>query len=139
MFSSPESVIQIHNDIKASASPMFDNFSYYFAEDIINGFQRKIQETQKATSESQFGKIDETMTETYKFRKRGNDEQYIHNQKVFVKMREVNAEILLEDVHNDIKASASPMFDNFSYYFAEDITVSDQIHNFCNLSFGAVS
>jgi hypothetical protein len=41
-------------------------------------------------------------------------------------------------IHNDIKASASPMFDNFSYYFAEDITVSDQIHNFCNLSFGAV-
>jgi hypothetical protein len=33
------------------------------------------------------------MTETYKFRKRGNDEQYIHNQKVFVKMREVINEI----------------------------------------------
>jgi hypothetical protein len=40
-------------------------------------------------SESQLAKIDVNITDTFKFKKMGNEEQYKHNQKVFVKMREI--------------------------------------------------
>jgi hypothetical protein len=86
---------QVHSAVSASQYQLLNSLTTLL-NTRLNGFQRKRQETQKATSESQLGKITETMTETYKFRKRGNDEQYIHNQKVFVKMREVNAEIPVE-------------------------------------------
>lgn len=59
----------------------------------LEGFQKNIQETQKTLSDTQLAKIDESMSDTYKFRKRGNEEQHKHNQKVFVKIREVNNQI----------------------------------------------
>ncbi|VDI01258.1 Hypothetical predicted protein [Mytilus galloprovincialis] len=40
----------------------------------LNGFQKNIQDSQRALSESQLAKIDDTMTETFKFHKRGNEE-----------------------------------------------------------------
>ena len=59
----------------------------------LDGFQRNIQENQKVLSESQLAKIDENITDTFKFKKMGNEEQYKHNQKVFAKMREIRNQV----------------------------------------------
>ena len=67
----------------------------------LNGFQQNIQDNQKALSDSQLAKIDETMTETFKFRKRGNEEQYKHNKKVFVKVLEASSQLESENLNND--------------------------------------
>ncbi|CAC5414982.1 unnamed protein product [Mytilus coruscus] len=67
----------------------------------LNGFQQNIQDSQKALSESQLAKIGETITETFKFRKRGNEEQYKHNKKVFVKVLEANSQLESENLNND--------------------------------------
>jgi hypothetical protein len=41
----------------------------------------------------QLAKIDENITDTFKFKKMGNEEQYKHNKKMFVKMREARNQI----------------------------------------------
>ncbi|XP_071166253.1 uncharacterized protein [Mytilus edulis] len=41
------------------------------------------------------------MTETFKFRKRGNEEQYKHNKKVFVKVLEASSQLESENLNND--------------------------------------
>jgi hypothetical protein len=41
------------------------------------------------------------MSDTYKFRKRGNEEQYKHNQKVFIKMKETNNQIETDNVSQE--------------------------------------
>jgi hypothetical protein len=41
------------------------------------------------------------MSDTYKFRKRGNEEQYKHNQKVFIKMKEANNQIETDNLSQE--------------------------------------
>lgn len=72
----------------------------------LDGFQRSIHENQKALSDTQIAKIDENMAESYKFKKRGNEEQFKHNQKVFVKLREAHSDITTEDITTENISSA---------------------------------
>ena len=51
------------------------------------------EEFRKSLSDTQIAKIDENMSDTNKFCKRGNQEQYKHNHKVFVKIREADTEM----------------------------------------------
>ena len=67
----------------------------------LEGFQKNIQDSQKSLSDTQLAKIDKSMSDTYKFRKRGNEEQYKHNQKVFIKMKEVNNQIETDNLSQE--------------------------------------
>lgn len=58
-------------------------------------------DTEKSISDNQIAKIDESINDSYKFRKRGNEEQFKHNNKVFVKLAEVKSEIDHEHVTAD--------------------------------------
>ena len=67
----------------------------------LDGLQRNIQENPKVLSESQLAKIDENITDTFKFKKMGNEEQYKHNIKMFVKMREARNQIETDTVSQE--------------------------------------
>jgi hypothetical protein len=88
---------QVHSTVSASQDLLLNSVTTLL-DTRLDGFQRKIQETQKTMSENQLVQIDETMTDTYTFRKICIDEQPKHSQKVFVEMREVNAEIIGENL-----------------------------------------
>ena len=47
-----------------------------------------MEASQKALADTQMAKIDETLSGNYRFKKRGNEEQHKHNNKVMVKLRE---------------------------------------------------
>ncbi|VDI53418.1 Hypothetical predicted protein [Mytilus galloprovincialis] len=83
---------EVHNAVQNTQEQLLNNMTTLL-ESRLDGFQRRIQENQKSLSDTQIAKIDENMSDTYKFRKRGNEEQYKHNHKVFVKMREATTEM----------------------------------------------
>jgi hypothetical protein len=41
------------------------------------------------------------MSDSYKFKKRGNEEQHKHNQKVFIKMREASGQLDSDNLTQD--------------------------------------
>ncbi|VDI13137.1 Hypothetical predicted protein [Mytilus galloprovincialis] len=69
-------------------------------------FNKSFQSTQKALAESQLAKLDETLSDNYKFKKRGNEEQHKHNSKVLVKFKEANSELNQEHLTKDNIESA---------------------------------
>ncbi|XP_076105887.1 uncharacterized protein LOC143074222 [Mytilus galloprovincialis] len=69
-------------------------------------FNKNFQSTQKALAESQLAKLDETLSDNYKFKKRGNEEQHKHNSKVLVKLKEANSELNQEHLTKDNIESA---------------------------------
>ena len=69
-------------------------------------FNKSFQSTQKALAESQLAKLDETLSDNYKFKNRGNEEQHKHNSKVLVKFKEANSELNQEHLTKDNIESA---------------------------------
>lgn len=56
--------------------------------------QRTIYENQKVIAERQEAKIEQVFANGYKFKKRGNEEQFKHNAKVMAKIKEANEEMV---------------------------------------------
>lgn len=54
----------------------------------LEGFDKNLDASQKALADTQLVKIDETLLDNYRFKKRGNEEKHKHNNKVMVKFRE---------------------------------------------------
>lgn len=52
--------------------------------------QRNISENQKAIAEKLEARMEQVISEGYKLKKRGNEEQHKHNVKIFVKMQETS-------------------------------------------------
>ncbi|CAC5409079.1 unnamed protein product [Mytilus coruscus] len=88
---------EVHNAVQNTQEQLLDNMTTLL-ESRLDGFQRRIQENQKSLSDTQIAKIDDSLLDTYKFRKRGNEEQYKHNHKVFVKMREATTEMEADNI-----------------------------------------
>ena len=88
---------EVHNAVQNTQEKLLDNMTTLL-ESRLDGFQRRTPENQKSLSDTQIAKIDENMSDTYKFRKRGNEEQYKHNHKVFVKMREATTEMEADNI-----------------------------------------
>ncbi|XP_063448313.1 uncharacterized protein LOC134727849 [Mytilus trossulus] len=61
---------EVHNAVQNTQEKLLDNMTTLL-ESRLDGFQRRIQENQKSLSDTQIAKIDEKMSDTYKFRKRG--------------------------------------------------------------------
>ena len=53
----------------------------------LSSFQQQIKKNQQELSDVQVAKIEELSKDSYKFRKRGNEEQYKVNVKVLRKMK----------------------------------------------------
>ena len=71
---------EVHSAVESTQNQLLNSLTSLL-DARLDGFQRNIQENQKALSESQMAKIDENMTDTFKFKKRGNEEQYNCNGK----------------------------------------------------------
>ena len=56
----------------------------------LGNFQQQIKDNQRDLSDVQVAKIEEMTKDSYKFRKRGNEEQYKVNTKAIRKMKEAN-------------------------------------------------
>ena len=54
----------------------------------LEGFSKNLEASQKALPDTQMAKIDETLSDNYRFKKTGNEGQHKHNNKVMVKLRE---------------------------------------------------
>jgi hypothetical protein len=83
---------EVHNAVKNTQDQLLNSLTALLDNRLV-GFQKNIQDSQKSVSDTQLSKIDESMSDTYKFCKRGNEEQYKHNQKVFIKIKEANNQI----------------------------------------------
>ena len=83
---------EVNNAVKNIQDQLLSNMPTLL-DTRFDGFQKKVSENQKSLSDTTLAKLDENMADSYKFRKRGNEEQFKHNHKVFVKLREAEAEI----------------------------------------------
>ena len=83
---------EVQNAVKSTQDQLLNSLTSLL-DTRLDGFQRNIQDNQKALSDTQLAKIDENMSDSYKFKKRGNEEQHKYNQKVFIKMREASGQL----------------------------------------------
>ncbi|XP_041483129.1 uncharacterized protein LOC121429934 [Lytechinus variegatus] len=70
----------------------------------LGSFQQKINENQRDLSDIQIAKIEEVSKDEFKFRRRGNEEQYKLNSKVLSKIKQ--ADVLLSEEHDGAKGEA---------------------------------
>ena len=78
---------EVKDAVKNSQQEMLSSMGTLL-DNRFQGFNRDIQNSQKALAESQLAKIDETLSDNYRFKKRGNEEQHKHNNKVMTKLRD---------------------------------------------------
>ena len=91
---------EVNNAVKNTQDQLLNSLTMLL-DNRLEGFQKNIQDSQKSVSDTQLAKIDESMSDTYKFCKRGNEEQYKHNQKVFIKMKEANNQIETDNLSQE--------------------------------------
>lgn len=91
---------EVQNAVKSTQDQLLNSLTSLL-DTRLDGFQRNIQDNQKALSDTQLTKIDENMSDSYKFKKRGNEEQHKHNQKVFIKMREASGQLDSDNLTQD--------------------------------------
>nr|XP_054749610.1 uncharacterized protein LOC129255079 [Lytechinus pictus] len=70
----------------------------------LGAFQQRISDTQRDLSEAQIAKIEDMSKDQYKFRKRGNEEQYKVNVKVTRKLKEADAILKDDDITGKAEA-----------------------------------
>ena len=83
----------VRGEVLESQNTLLDKLEALVSEK-LNHFQKDINESQMALSEVQLSKMEEMTNTAYKFKKKGNEEQYKSNSKVFQKLTE--AESLLK-------------------------------------------
>ena len=57
----------------------------------MNTFQSNIQQSQKDISDVQISKIEESVSDNFRFQRKGNENQYKHSVKVMSKLKEVRS------------------------------------------------
>lgn len=95
----------VQNRIEASQNIMLERLDGLISSR-FNSFQSKIHENQRVLSDTQIAKIEQINNESYKFNKKGNQEQYKSNARVYQKLKETDA-ILKEDPAIDFKTKAA--------------------------------
>ena len=83
---------QINETVRIANNEMLSSFSDLL-DSRLSEMQRSISENQKAIAEKQEARIEKVMSDGYKFKKRGNEEQHKHNVKVLSKIQETNESI----------------------------------------------
>lgn len=83
---------QINLTIKEANNEILSQFSSIL-DSRLSTVQRNINEKQKVIAERQEAKIEQVFVDGYKFKKRGNEEQYKHNAKVMAKIKKANEEM----------------------------------------------
>ncbi|KAK3093741.1 hypothetical protein FSP39_019543 [Pinctada imbricata] len=73
--------VEIQNTITDSQNTMMTEI-----KNLITSEMSSMQRQNQAIADKQLSKIEESLTDTYKFKKRGNEEQFKHNTKVLSKL-----------------------------------------------------
>ena len=70
-------------------------------KNLLSSEMGKISSPQKEFADSQMIKIESTLTDDYKFRKRRNVEQFKHNRQVLSKLKEAETQLKPESIGED--------------------------------------
>ena len=70
-------------------------------KNLLSNEMGKISSQQKEIADSQMIKIESTLTDDYKFRKCGNEEQFKHNHQVLSKLKEADSQLKLGSIGED--------------------------------------
>ena len=82
-------------------------------KNLLSSQMGKISSPQKEFADSQMIKIESTLTDDYKFRKRGNVEQFKHNRQVLSELKEAETQLKPESIGEDITAAKEKMLKVF--------------------------
>ncbi|XP_062570680.1 uncharacterized protein LOC134232710 [Saccostrea cucullata] len=80
---------QINDTVRASNNEMLSSFSELL-DNRLTEMQITIHENQKAIADRQEARIEQVVSDGYKFKKRGNEEQHKHNVKVLSKVQDAS-------------------------------------------------
>lgn len=83
---------QINQTLQRTNNEMLSSFSQLL-DSRLNAVQQNIRENQNIIAERQEAKIEHVLSDGYKFKKRGNEEQHKHNVKVMSKLKEASDEL----------------------------------------------
>ncbi|KAK3107400.1 hypothetical protein FSP39_013730 [Pinctada imbricata] len=83
--------IEIQNTITDNQNTMMTEM-----RNLISSEMGKLQKHNKMLADKQISKIEESLTDSYKFKKRGNEEQFKHNNKVFSKLKEADDHLAVD-------------------------------------------
>ena len=62
-------------------------------KDLISNEMGKVQDQQQRIAETQITKIEATLSDGHRFKRRGNEEQFKHNNKILSKIKEADMRI----------------------------------------------
>jgi hypothetical protein len=65
----------------------------------LNVFQSNIQQSQKDISDFQISKIEESVTDNFRFQRKGNENQYKYSVKVMSKLKEARSILANPDMN----------------------------------------
>ena len=77
--------VEVQNSLTTSQNTMMTEM-----KNLISSEMGKISKQNQAIADKQLSKIEETLSDSYKFKKKGNEEQFKHNTKVLSQMREAD-------------------------------------------------
>ncbi|KAK3100380.1 hypothetical protein FSP39_019046 [Pinctada imbricata] len=83
--------VEIQNTLTDSQNTMMTEI-----KNLITSEMSSMQRQNQAIADKQLSKIEESLTDTYKFKKRGNKEQFKHNKKVLSKLKEADDHLAAE-------------------------------------------
>jgi hypothetical protein len=92
--------IHIRNEI-SNALVTSQNNMMSEIKNLLSNEMGKISSQQKEIADSQMIKIESTLTDDYKFRKRGNAEQFKHHRQVLSKLKEADSQLKLGSIGED--------------------------------------
>ena len=72
----------------------------------LNTFQSNIQQSQKDISDFQISKVEESVTDNFRFQRKGNENQYKHSVKVMSKLKEARSILENPDMNSQKVVSA---------------------------------
>ena len=91
--------IHIRNEISNALVTSQNNMSEI--KNLLSNEMGKISSQQKEIADSQMIKIESTLTDDYKFRKRGNEEQFKHHRQVLSKLKKADSQLKLGSIGED--------------------------------------
>ena len=81
--------VEVQNSLTTSQNTMMTEM-----KNLISTEMGKISKQNQALADKQLTKIEETLTDSFKFKKKGNEEQFKHNTKVLTKLKEADDHLL---------------------------------------------
>ena len=94
----------VRGEIMESQNALLDKLDNLVTKK-LETFQKDINETQRSMNEEHLSKFEEISCASYKFKKKGNEEQHKMNSKIYQKLNEAESQLKKDDLKQAVSGA----------------------------------